>query len=93
MYDIESPLLHTPVFKRIDDPWIALLVLGIFIFISSIIAVIALCFLWRRQQNTQFHNESYILSDKPNINRQMPDHPPQDYETQVFNEVHFFQKT
>jgi hypothetical protein len=84
MNDILSPL-----FKRIDDPWIGLLALVIFIFVASIIAIIVLYFLWRRhQKHTQFHNQSYILSNKPTGKRQLPiqieDQHPKPYETQVF---------
>ena len=88
MNDIESTLYRAPVFKRIDDPWIGLLVLAIFIFVSAIIAIIVLCFLWRRhQQRMKLYNESYIFSNKPTGKRQIPiqieDHQPKSYETQV----------
>jgi len=57
--------IQQPLFKRIDDPWIALIVLAVFILISTIIAIIILCLLWRRHKRlTQFYNESYILNTK-----------------------------
>ncbi len=89
MNDIDSTLVNVPVFKPIDDPWIVLLVLSIFIFVSSIIAMIVLYFLWRRhRQLTQFYNESYILSNKPTGKRQIPvlieEQQPKTYETQVY---------
>jgi hypothetical protein len=88
MNEIDSTLIRAPVYKSIDDPWIGLLVLSIFIFVSSIIAIIVLHFLWRRhQQLTQFYNESYILSNKPTGKRQIPvqmeDQQIKPYETQV----------
>jgi hypothetical protein len=48
MNDIESALYHVLVFKRIDDSWFGLLVLGIFM--SLVIAIVELCLLWRRDQ-------------------------------------------
>jgi hypothetical protein len=85
MNDIDSILSHTPVFKRIDDPWIGLIVLGIFIFVSSVIAMIVLCCLWRRhQQRTQFYNKTSILSNNPTGKRQIDDQQSKPYETQVF---------
>lgn len=90
MSDIDPNLLIDPIFKTIDGPWIGLLVLSIFILVSSIIAIIALHFLWRRyrlQQHKQFQNQSYILSNKPTGKRQVPvqiqDQKPNPYETQV----------
>ncbi|CAF0907043.1 unnamed protein product [Adineta steineri] len=87
MADIDSNLFPTSIIKRIDNPWIGLLVLGIFILISSIIALIVLCFLWRRhQQRTQLYNENFILSNKPTGKRQIPiqieDQQSKSYETQ-----------
>ncbi|CAF3545751.1 unnamed protein product [Rotaria sp. Silwood1] len=70
--------------KRIDEPWIALLVLGIVIFFLSIIAIIVLCLLWRRyQQRTQIKN---YLNNKSNGIRQIPvqidNRQSKSYETQ-----------
>ncbi|UJR35909.1 hypothetical protein I4U23_028650 [Adineta vaga] len=76
-------IARAPIFKRIDEPWIALLVLGIFIFISSIVALIILCYFWRRhQQRTRLYNESFLLSNKPTGRKQMDDQQLKSYETQ-----------
>ncbi|CAF2479967.1 unnamed protein product [Rotaria sp. Silwood2] len=87
MNSIDSTSFRVPVYKRIDDPWIGLLVLAIFIFILSIISIVVLCVLWRRyQQHTQIYNENYVLSNKPTGKRQIPvqveDQQPKPYETQ-----------
>jgi len=89
MNDIDSTIVPAPVFKRIDGPWIGLLVLSIFILISSIIALIILYFLWRRHRHlTEFYNQSYILSNQPTGKRQIPvqfeEQQPKPYETQVY---------
>jgi hypothetical protein len=89
MNDIDSTIPPALVFKRIDDPWIGLLVLSIFILASSIIAMIVLYFLWRRYRRlTKFYNESYILSNQPTAKRQIPiqieEQQPKPYETQVY---------
>ena len=89
MADIDSFLSRAPVFKSIDEPWIGLLVLGIVIFVASVIAIILLFIFWRRhQKQTEVQNRSYILSNKPTGKRQIPvqlgDEQPQSYETQVF---------
>jgi hypothetical protein len=74
MYDIQSS-----VFKQIDDPWLALLILGIFMLLSSITAIIVLCLVWRRHRmHTQIKNENYILNNQQIDPRQL-----QNYETQV----------
>jgi len=83
MSDIE----HS-VYKPIDGPWIALLVIGILMIISSIIAIVMLYFFWRRyQRRIQLNRVNYILNPKPNGNIQIPiqinDRQPQSYETQV----------
>lgn len=88
MSDIDSSPIEVPVYKTIDGPWIGLLVLSILIFVISIIAIVVLYFLWRRhQQNTQFYNESYILSNKPTGKTKIPirieDQQPNSFETQV----------
>jgi hypothetical protein len=70
MDNVESGLLRAPLFKRIDDPWIGLVVLGGFILISSILAMIVLCCLWRRhQKRSQLESESYMLGNVPNGRR------------------------
>ncbi|CAF2948324.1 unnamed protein product [Rotaria sp. Silwood2] len=71
-------------FKQIDEPWIALLVLGILIFFLSIVAIIVLCLLWRRYQHRiQSKNN---LNNKSNGIRQIPVHidnrQSKSYETQ-----------
>jgi len=88
MNGIDSTILDAPVYKRIDDPWIALLVLSILLFVVSGIAIIVLYIFWRRyRQLTKVTNESYILSNKPTGRRQIPiqiqDQPPKFYEPQV----------
>jgi cbb3-type cytochrome oxidase subunit 3 len=80
---------QAPVFKSIDDPWIGLLVLSIFTFVLSIIAMLVLYYFWRRhKRRTQFYNESYILSNNPTGKSQIPiqiqDQQPIPYETQVY---------
>jgi hydrogenase-4 membrane subunit HyfE len=73
MNEIDSTILDVPVYKRIDDPWIALLVLSILIFVLSAIAIPVLYFFCRRyRQSMQSINESYILSNKPTGRRQIP---------------------
>lgn len=74
MDNVESALLRAPLFTRIDDPWIGLVVLGGFILISSILAMIVLCCLWRRhQKRSQLESESYMLGNAPNGRRPEPD--------------------
>jgi hypothetical protein len=75
MNHTESSSFRTSIFKRIDDPWIGLLLLAGVTFVSSIIATIILCCLWRRhQQHQQFHNQGYILGNQPNGQRTIPIH-------------------
>jgi hypothetical protein len=70
---IDSTIQDAPVYKRIDDPWIALLVLSILIFVLSAIAIPVLYFFWRRYRQTiRSPNENYILSNKPTGRRQIP---------------------
>lgn len=78
-----------PVFKRIDDPWIALLALAIFILLASIVALIVLCIVWYyTEKRSQLKKKNYILNHKPNHTRQIPVYinhcqlPA--YETQVY---------
>jgi len=91
MSDIE----HS-VYKPIDGPWIALLVIGILMIISSIIAIVMLYFFWRRyQRRTQLNQVNYILNPKPNGNNiqipiQINDRQPQSYETQVCIKILFY---
>ena len=74
MDNVESALLRAPLFTRIDDPWIGLVVLGGFILISSFFAMIVLCCLWRRhQKRSQLESESYMLGNAPNGRRPGPD--------------------
>ena len=81
---MDTDPFRAPIFKRIDDPWIGLLVLGIFIFVSAIVALIVLCCFWRRhQQQNKMYNESFILSNKPTGRRPCEDQPSTSYETQV----------
>ena len=78
------------VHKRIDGPWIALLVLSILIIVSSIIAIIILCLIWcRHKKRKSFRNENYTLSHKrTGTIRQIPveiqDQQLKPYETQVY---------
>ena len=74
MYDTQSI-----VFKQIDDPWVALLILGIFMLLSSITAIIVLCLVWRHhRKHTQIKNQNYILTN-PKIDTR----PLNSYEIQV----------
>ncbi|CAF1118675.1 unnamed protein product [Rotaria sordida] len=75
---------QSPVFKRIDKPWIALLALGILIIFLSIIAIIVLYLFWRRyQKRIQFKNN---LNNKSHSIRKIPiqinDRQSKSYETQ-----------
>ena len=84
---MDPNLYRAPIFKRIDDPWIALLVLAAFMFVSSIVALIILCCFWRRhKQRTRLYNQSFILSNKPTGRKQVEDQQPATYETQVLLE-------
>ena len=85
MSEIDSTV---SVYKRIDDPWIGLLVLSILIPLFSIIGIIALVFFWRRsRQLRQVDNPNYILNNKSTGQRQLPvqieDQQLKPYETQV----------
>ncbi|CAF1201855.1 unnamed protein product [Didymodactylos carnosus] len=73
-----------PFHKRIDDPWIALIVLSIFILVATIIAIITLCIFWRKhKQRTLFNNESYTLNSKPDqLQNQNYSTRPKKYEVQ-----------
>lgn len=75
--------------KSIDDEWIGLLVLSIFIFVSSIVGIIVLFFFWRRYQQQQTNssdNQTLRLSNEPTGKRQIPvqfiEQQDQPYETQ-----------
>ncbi|CAF4575271.1 unnamed protein product [Rotaria sp. Silwood1] len=86
-FDCDSTSFRASVYKRIDDPWIGLLVLAILIFVTSIISIVILCFLWRRyQQRKQIYHENHVLSNKPTgkrqISVQLEDQQPKTYETQ-----------
>ncbi|UJR10127.1 hypothetical protein I4U23_014350 [Adineta vaga] len=75
--------IEYPVFKSIDGPWIALLIIGILMFISSLIGVVLLYIVWRRfNQQSPIRNATY----KPNGNIKIPieinERQPQTYETQ-----------
>ncbi|CAF0862337.1 unnamed protein product [Adineta ricciae] len=81
--------IEYPVFKSIDGPWIALLVIGILMFISSAIGTVLLYIVWRRfnQQPSQpTKNVNYVVNSKPNGNISIPVQinaaPSQTYETQ-----------
>jgi heme/copper-type cytochrome/quinol oxidase subunit 2 len=81
--------------RRIDVSWIILLVIGILIFISSIITIIVLCLLWRRhRQRRQLNDKKSVLNNKPNVMNtpvpvQINDRQVQSYETQVCFEILF----
>lgn len=88
------PDIEYPVFKEIDGPWIALLILGIFIFISSLIAIIVLFILLRRHQKyVQVQNRNLALTNQSNELRQIPiqtiDRQASIYETQVTTWIFF----
>lgn len=88
MNDIDSIRDDHPVYKRIDGPWIGLLVLAICICLATAIAIPLLFFCWRRyQQSTQVEDQSEILSTKPTGDRPIPiqieEQPTKFYETQV----------
>ena len=92
MNDFDSIRDDVPVHKRIDGPWIGLLVLAICIFLATAIAIPLLFFCWRRyQQSTQAEDQSEILSTKPTSDRQIPirieEQPPKFYEKQVMTVV------
>ena len=77
-----------PEYKRIDGPWIGLLVLGIVIFLAALIAIPILYFCWRRyQQANAAEDKNEILENKPaserQISVQIDDQPRNFYETQV----------
>lgn len=79
-----------PVYKRIDGPWIGLLVAAIVIFLAAAIAIPLLLCCWRRyQQSTQAEDQNEILSTKPTGERPIPiqieEQPTKFYETQVNN--------
>ena len=66
MDDFESNLFRAPLFKRIDNQWLGLLLLAGFVVISSTIALCALYCLWRRYRNREpFTNQSSIISNSP----------------------------
>ena len=76
------------VYKSIDDAWIGLLILAIFILVASISAIIALFLLWFRYQRTRrLFQESYLSSPKATNRRAIPvqidEYPTTGYETQV----------
>jgi hypothetical protein len=80
-------IYELPVFTRIDDPWIALLILGIFMFILSVVAIVVLCLLWRRhKKHTQFvvNNQFDATAQQP---AQIQNRHSQTYETQVCMKV------
>lgn len=61
MYDVESY-----VYSQFDDSWIALVVFGVLILISSIITTVVLCLLWCRHQQSkpiEIKNSTNIKSD------------------------------
>lgn len=86
---VTTPVL-SPVFKTIDGPWIALLVLGLLGLLVSIVSIVALWFLSRRYQqpvSTEVTNEMHNLSTKTTGRRPIPvqiePQPMTSYETQV----------
>lgn len=72
-------MFRTPLFKRIDNPWLALLILAGFVLVSSIIAMIALCILWRRYKRRRPYvtNQSSMISNPP-LGQQRPTPMPMD---------------
>ena len=96
MSDIDWFGNDPPQYKRIDGPWIGLLVLAAVIFLASLIAIPLLYLCWRRyQQATRVEDKSEILENQSASQRQIPIHvedPPRDfYEAQV-NIVHTISK-
>jgi hypothetical protein len=85
MEDRESSII-----KQFDVSWIVLIIVGILVFILSVITIVVLCLLWRR------HRKSRQLNNKPNGSIQIPvqieNRQSQNYETQVCmtNMVWFF---
>lgn len=66
--------MNLSTFYDMDIYWIVLLIVGILMFILSIITIIVLCLLWRRERLTTI---------KPNENVQTSDRQSPVYETQV----------
>lgn len=68
------------MFDELDVYWIVLIVLGIFMFLASIVTIIVLCILWRRHQTStkQFNDNNHIQIPVQIDPYQLPD-----YETQV----------
>ena len=78
----------TDMYKAIDDAWIGLLVLAIFILAVSLSAIIALCLLWHRYQRARrLFQASHLPSPKMTNRRAIPvqidEYPNTGYETQV----------
>jgi uncharacterized membrane protein len=82
MPDIES----SSIFNEMDIYWIVLIIVGIFMFISSVITIIVLCLIWRR------HRKSIIqFNNKPSVNTvEINDRQSQNYEIQVYIEILFY---
>jgi hypothetical protein len=74
------------MFNQLDVYWIVLIVVGIVMFISSVITIVVLCLLWRRHRKI-----STQVDNKPNENTQIPmqikNRQSQNYETQVCIEI------
>jgi len=95
----DSDFVQENVRKSIDDQWIVLLVLSIFIFVASIIAMGVLFFCWRRyqqqqqQQTIHSDNRTVSLTNPPTGKRQIPvrfdERQDQAYETQVDSSCFF----
>ena len=88
MNDQEPAALRVFVVRNNDHPWIGLLILAALTFISSVISLITLCFLWRRYRHRPaFYDEIHIFSHKPMDPRSIPiqieDRRSSLYETQV----------
>ncbi|CAF3655524.1 unnamed protein product [Rotaria socialis] len=88
---VATTSFRAPEFKRIDAPWIGLLILGIIIFLSSIISIAIVFLLWRyfrlRAQLTNQTQTHTLTTNTATGKRPIPvqieeEQPPTIYETQ-----------